>query len=201
MIAATLVACGSSGDGGTNIGVPPLEITTSTSGASLDSNGYSATVDAGTAIAIGDNDTVIVGDAGAGNHVVGLSGLASNCQLQGPANDTVAVTDGSTAHAGFSITCDSVAPPAIPPPPTSATPITTWTMIAQPNNALLFDTWGSGPTDFFAAGTDQNNANAGVIDHSDGSSWVEQTRLSQIQLDAVWGSAPDNVYAVGGHND
>src|SRR5262249_16791859 len=113
----------------------------------------------------------------------------------GPPSDTVTVTDGSTAVASFSVTCDSIIA-ATPPSPTAL--ITAWTTVPQPNNALLFDTWGSGPTDFFAAGTDQNNGNAGVIEHYDGSSWVEQQRFPQIQLDAVWGTGPHDVYAAGG---
>ena len=93
---------------------------------------------------------------------------------------TLTVVADSTIAAAFAVDCGSM--------PTGS--IGQWTAEAQPNNALLFDTWGSGPTDFFAAGTDQNNANAGVIEHYDGSSWSEQKRLPEIQLDAVWGTGP-----------
>ena len=281
-MAAALAACSGSGDGSTNVDVPPLQIMTATSGTSIDPDGYSATIDAGASMAIGVNDTVVVGDAGSGRHVVTLSGVASNCQVQGSATDTVTVADGSTADASFEVTCGSVsagdgqiqvttATTGSNPDPdgyailldgnrvgsipsagtatiggipagshgigldslaagcqvsgdnpqtltvvadsTIAAPfavvcgsmpsgsIGQWTAEAQPNNALLFDTWGSGPTDFFAAGTDQNNANAGVIEHYDGSSWSEQKRLPEIQLDAVWGTGPSDVYAAGAHND
>jgi hypothetical protein len=281
LAAAALVACGENGVG-TNIEVPPLEITTATSGSPIDPDGYSATVDGGMPIAIGVNDTVIVGDAGTGTHVVGLSGVASNCRVEGASSDTVTVTDGSTAGVGFAVTCgpasagdgqivvttattgsnadpdgyailldgsragsipsvgtatlggvpvgshtiglDSVAAGcqvagdnpqtvAVVADSTSAaafavtcsTPqtgsIAKWTITAQPNSALLYDTWGSGPTDFFAAGSDLNAARAGVIEHYNGSGWVEQIRLPKIQLDAVWGTGPSDVYAAGGHND
>ena len=282
LMAAALAACSGSGDGSTNIDIPPLQIMTATSGTSIDPDGYSATIDAGAPMAIGVNDTVVVGDAGSGRHVVTLSGVASNCQVQGSATDTVTVADGSTADASFEVTCGSVSAGdgqiqvttattgsnpdpdgyailldgnrvgSIPSAGTAtiggipagshgigldslaagcqvsgdnpqtltvvadstiaaafavvcgSTPsgsIGQWTAEAQPNNALLFDTWGSGPTDFFAAGTDQNNANAGVIEHYDGSSWSEQKRLPEIQLDAVWGTGPSDVYAAGAHND
>ena len=104
-LAAVVFACNDS-SGGTNVDVPPLEITTVTSGSDLDPDGYLATVDGGTPTPIGINDTAIVGDASTGQHVVALSGVASNCRLEGSGSDTVAVADGSTADAGFSITCE-----------------------------------------------------------------------------------------------
>ncbi len=108
LMAAALAACSGSGDGSTNVDVPPLQIMTATSGTSIDPDGYSATIDAGAPMAIGVNDTVVVGDAGSGRHVVTLSGVASNCQVQGNATDTVTVADGSTADASFEVTCGSV---------------------------------------------------------------------------------------------
>jgi hypothetical protein len=187
---AILAACSDNG-GSTNIEVPPLQITTATTGSDLDPDGYGATIDGGAPIAIGINDTLIVGDAGAGQHVLGLSGIASNCRLEGSGNDTVTVVADSTITAGFTVTCSA--------PQTGS--IAKWTAAPQPNNAPLYDTWGSGPTDFFAAGTDLNAAQAGVIDHYDGSGWVEQIRFPTIQIDAVWGTGPHDVYAAGGHND
>jgi hypothetical protein len=282
LAAVTLAGCSDNGNGGTNVDVPPLQITTATSGSDLDSDGYAASIDAGTPMAIGTNDTVIVGDAGAGNHVVTLTGVASNCRIQGSGSDTVTVADGSTADAAFAVVCgpvsagdgqvmvttattgsnidpdgyailldgnrvgsirsngtatvggvpagphtvglDSVAAGcqvsgdnpqtvavaadsmsaaafAVTCSTTQTGSIAKWTITAQPNNALLFDTWGSGPTDFFAAGTDANDAKAGVIEHYDGAKWTEQKRFPEIQLDAVWGTGPSDVYAAGGHND
>jgi len=104
-LAAMLFACSDNG-GGTNVDVPPLQITTATSGSDLDPDGYVATVDGGTPTPIGINDTVIVGEASTGQHVVALSGVASNCRLETSSSDTVTVADGSTANAGFSIGCE-----------------------------------------------------------------------------------------------
>ena len=58
-MAAALAACSGSGDGSTNVDVPPLQIRTATSGTPIDPDGYSATIDAGAPMAIGVNDTVV----------------------------------------------------------------------------------------------------------------------------------------------
>jgi len=52
--------------------------------------------------------------------------------------------------------------------------------------------WGSGPADIFAVG------DYGVILHYDGSSWSQmQSGVGDAYLFDVWGTASDNVYAVG----
>jgi hypothetical protein len=279
--AAATLALVSCGGGGSSVEVPPLQITTSTTGFDLDPDGYAASIDGGTAIAVGVNDTVVVGDAATGRHVVTLSGVASNCQMHGGESDTVAVTEGSTVSADFAIVCATVAvgdgaiEVAAATAGTSFDPdgyeivldgrhsgsvavnatatvggispgehtvglggvaancqvaeenpqsvlvaadstsalafavscsdpsggaIARWTALPQPNSALVYDVWGSGPSDFWAVGTDLDDANAGVIEHYDGIRWSEQLRLPEIQLDAVWGTGPQDVYAVGGRN-
>jgi hypothetical protein len=202
-LGVAITAC--SGDGESDIGVPPLEVITTTTGAETDPDGYAATVDDGTPMQIGDNDTVVVGDESAGSHIVKLTGVASNCRIERDQADTVVVTDTTTTDAGFAVACDSVIvpsppPPPQPPPPTAA-PIRAWTVVSQPSRVILFDTWGSSPSNFWAVGTDRTQANSGVIDHYDGVHWTEQLRLPNTQLDAVWGDAPNDVYAAGGHND
>ena len=105
------------------------------------------------------------------------------CQVSGDNPQTVMVVADSTSAADFAVACA--------PPHTGG--IAKWTTAPQPSSAVLYDTWGSGSTDSFAAGSDLDAGRAGVIEHNDGSGWVEQIRLPEIQLDAVWGTGPNNV--------
>jgi len=51
--------------------------------------------------------------------------------------------------------------------------------------------WGSSKNDVFAAG------NAGVIQHYDGTTWTTMdSGMSDDQIFGIWGTGPDNVYAV-----
>ena len=73
-----------------------------------------------------------------------------------------------------------------------------WDSLQSPSNptttATLNAVWGSG-SDVFAVGTD------GTIQHSsnDGASWQTQTSgvANITNFNAVWGSGPDDVFAVG----
>ena len=277
-MAVAVVACG---DQSSNIDVPPLQVTTATTGDQLDPDGYAVSVNGADPMSVGVNDTLIIGDASPGPQVVELSGVAPNCVVQGSGTDTVTVAAGATASANFQITCAAVqagdgqvqvtasttgssldpdgydvlldgrrvgtvaaqgsatlggvaagshtvgldgiapncqpagdnpqnvavvadstvmAPFAITCATGSSGSIAKWTSVRPPNTALMFDVWGSSSSDFWAVGTDRDGGNAGVIEHYDGGQWSEQVRLPDIQLDAVWGSGPDDVYAVGGHN-
>ncbi len=82
-----------------------LEATTSTSGDDLDPNGYTLSVDGGTAQAIGTNAVVTVPGLAPGDHDVLLSDVASNCSVAGDNPRTVAVAAGVTAETTFAITC------------------------------------------------------------------------------------------------
>ena len=228
-------------------------------------------------MAIGVNDTVVVGDAGGGRHVVALSGVASNCQIQGSAIDTVTVADGSTADASFTDhvririgrrrpdpgdECDdrlepgsrwlrdparrqpsridpigrqrdhrrhpagshavgldslasgcqvsgdnpqtltvvadstSTAAFAIACGSTPSGSIGQWTAEAQPNNAFS-STLGKRTGRFLRRRNRPDDADAGVIEHYDGSSWVEQS----ASLRSSWmryGGRTNDVYAAGG---
>jgi Tol biopolymer transport system component len=108
---AAALACG-----GESLVIPPdtgtLQVTTSTSGAEPDADGYIVTVDGTDHGAIPATGTVSVETLSAGDHVVGLSGVAGNCQAQGENPRTVAVTAGATASVTFAVTC--TAPPANP---------------------------------------------------------------------------------------
>jgi len=90
---------------------PPgnLTVSTSTTGSSLDPDGYSVTVDGGSAQAIGINASASYTSLSAGNHTVAISGVASNCTVSGGASRTVSVPSGGTATTTFSVSC--VTPP------------------------------------------------------------------------------------------
>ncbi|HMG17252.1 MAG TPA: PKD domain-containing protein, partial [Gemmatimonadales bacterium] len=82
-----------------------LTVNTSTSGSSLDPNGYSVTVDGGSPQAIGINASVSYSNLTAGNHTVAISGVAANCTVGGGTSRTVSVPSGATATTTFTVTC------------------------------------------------------------------------------------------------
>ncbi|MEO8090317.1 MAG: hypothetical protein ABI703_08480, partial [Gemmatimonadales bacterium] len=101
------LACG--GDGGTDVVLPPLTISTVTEGVETDPDGYSVSIDGQPGQAIGLNTTLTVDQIAAGEHTVELSGIAGNCAVAGPNPQTVSVTPGATATSAFMITCASAA--------------------------------------------------------------------------------------------
>src|SRR5207248_7725345 len=98
-----------------------VTVTTSTTGGTLDPDGYTFTVDGGSGRAIGINTSVTVDGLSPGSHTVVLSGIAANCNVSGGTSRTVTVTAGQTATASFSVDCPT------PPPPTGDLTVTTST--------------------------------------------------------------------------
>src|SRR6266516_2940592 len=84
-----------------------LRVTTATTGADVDPDGYSVTVDGGSYHFVGANDVLTLSGLTAGDHSVMLQLLAPNCAVTGSNPRTVAVTLGDTADAPFAITCES----------------------------------------------------------------------------------------------
>jgi preprotein translocase subunit YajC len=82
-----------------------LRIATTTSGPDPDADGYTFAVDSGAPQPIGVNAAASVAEIAAGDHVVALSGVATNCTLQGANPRTVTVSAGDTAEVSFSIAC------------------------------------------------------------------------------------------------
>ena len=101
-ISLTMPGCGESGTG---VEVPALQITASTTGSDLDPDGYAITVDGGARQTIAANGPLTVGSLPAGDHVIQLSGISPNCQVQGENPRTVTVTAGASASADFAIVC------------------------------------------------------------------------------------------------
>lgn len=94
---AFTVTCGVAGGG--------LTIMANTSGISIDPDGYTVAIDGavqGTVLATGSTS---VQGMSAGDHRVGLEGVAANCQVQGDNPRTVTVTAAGNASLQFEITC------------------------------------------------------------------------------------------------
>jgi Tol biopolymer transport system component len=90
-----------------------LRVTTATTGADPDPNGYSFTVDGGASQPIGVNGSASLANVAGGAHSVQLGGLAENCTVQGANPRSVTVSSGATAEASFAVTC------TVPSPTTS----------------------------------------------------------------------------------
>src|SRR5437762_3148603 len=86
-------------------GLATLVVSTSTSGSSLDPDGYTLTVDGGQSKAIGINNTVTISGLSPGDHSVQLNGVAQNCTVSGSNPRTVSITAGSTTTTTFTVSC------------------------------------------------------------------------------------------------
>jgi hypothetical protein len=103
-MALVVGSCG--GDGLTTPTEGSIRVETSTSGADLDSDGYSVNVDEQNALVIGVSDQVVFNDVGLGTHQVTLSGLAANCTTaEGLNPQAIDVVGGDTVTVAFAVTC------------------------------------------------------------------------------------------------
>src|SRR3954471_10173463 len=86
-----------------------LDVTTTTTGSDLD-DGYTVTVDGGTAQSIGPNATISLANVTAAEHQVRLQGIADNCTVQGSNPVRVTVSSGAVGRAAFQLTCTARPP-------------------------------------------------------------------------------------------
>jgi hypothetical protein len=86
-----------------------LEVTTQTSGDTPDADGYGVSFDGSDRGAIGSNATITLSSLPVGSHVVGLTGLSANCQVQGDNLRAVTIAAGATSTVTFAVSC---VPPA-----------------------------------------------------------------------------------------
>src|SRR5207249_1228343 len=86
-------------------GLATLVVSTSTSGSSLDPDGYTVTVDGGASQSIGTNGVATFVGLAAGDHTVLLSGVARNCTVSGANPRTVSLIAGLLGATGFSVSC------------------------------------------------------------------------------------------------
>ena len=89
------------------LGSGSLTASATTTGSTLDPDGYTLVVDgAGSGTLNGTNPVTITGLA-PGNHSVGLDGVADNCQVSGDNPVLVSITAGATASVSFSVSCST----------------------------------------------------------------------------------------------
>src|SRR6185437_4930272 len=101
--AALLAACGS--DNGTGVNSGSIQVTSATTGADVDSSGYSVVVDNGSGHAIGISDSATISSVQAGSHQVVLASVGSNCTVSPSDTQTVTVTAGSASAVSFQVSC------------------------------------------------------------------------------------------------
>jgi hypothetical protein len=174
------VACTTpSGDGGT------LQVFTTTGGPGPDPDGYTFTVDGGTAQVIGLTAEVDLANTPAGVHSVQLSGVASNCAVDGTNPRSVTVAAGGTAQVRFTVTCGQ------------GSSLVWRHMDTGIPSYYLQGIWGSAASDLFTVGeTSAGNPTSAAL-HFDGQGWTEQLTVPNQRLQGVWGSGPADVFAVG----
>lgn len=133
-----------------------LLTTTSTTGDSLDPDGYTVSVDGGSSQAVGINDTATFADLSAGDHSVELSDVASNCTVSDANPRTVTVPEDDTASTTFSVSCE-----ATPDNGTASNQIVVdpdnpaW--LTYENGAPFFTVGPGGPEGFLYLGTKEDD--------------------------------------------
>jgi large repetitive protein len=105
-----LAGCGGGGDLSPTDPTGSLTVTATTSGADVDPDGYTVTVDAASSGVVTGTNSVDVGGLVAGDHAVGLSGIADNCQVEGDNPRVVTISSGEDAAVRFSIVCTAIQP-------------------------------------------------------------------------------------------
>jgi hypothetical protein len=89
-----------------------VSVTTSTSGTVPDPDGYDLTLDGHAGRPIGLDESIAVSELAAGDHLIGLAGVAANCLVAGDNPRTITVVAGSAVAVEFNIQC-SAPPPSV----------------------------------------------------------------------------------------
>jgi hypothetical protein len=82
-----------------------IEVTTSTTGANIDPDGFTITIDGEQNQSIGSNGTATFSSVAAGDHEVELVGVSANCTVEGGNPRTVTVSAGGVTSTMFDIIC------------------------------------------------------------------------------------------------
>jgi hypothetical protein len=99
-----LAACGGDGNGPSET-TGTAQVTTVTTGADLDPDGYTLVADGSNSTSIGINSNASFTQLPPGSHSLQLNGAATNCTVTSPNPLTVTVTAGKTVQATFTIVC------------------------------------------------------------------------------------------------
>jgi hypothetical protein len=153
-----------------------LEISTATTGASPDPDGYTLSVDTQSPRPIAINETLSIPGLAPGDHSVSISGLASNCQVTNDNPKSATVSPGATASVAFTISC-----------PTPA--VARWRPMTSGTTRLLSDVSGGSATSVFVAGEDE-------ILHYDGSTWSTQLLENSLSLSGIWATSATEAFAI-----
>jgi hypothetical protein len=164
-----------------------LDISTTTTGASPDPDGYTVSVDGGAEEPVAVNGTFSVANLAPGPHTVALSGVAANCAVEAENPRTVSVTAGASASVAFTITC--TIPEESP-----------WTPMPSGTGMLLTNVWGSSPENVFAVGEDVRCSTTCTVEtsilHYNGTSWATQLTQAGL-LRGVWTGSAAEAFAAG----
>ncbi|MEA2712055.1 MAG: hypothetical protein QOK27_16 [Gemmatimonadales bacterium] len=98
-----------------------LHITSTTTGASPDADGYTILLDGSDQGALGTSSQVTLSGIAPGNHLVGLTGVSANCHVEGDNPLAVTVSAGGSGSIAYTVTCST------PPPNPGSLQITTST--------------------------------------------------------------------------
>lgn len=82
-----------------------IQVDVSTGGADLDPDGYSITLDGGSAQAVATNGSTTFNDVVTGNHTLQLNGNAANCTVTSPNPTATTVVANTTANVAFTVDC------------------------------------------------------------------------------------------------
>lgn len=101
------IACGDDNGGGSTGPTPTgsLEVTLSIAGDALDADGCVFTVDGSSSRRLTAGEHTTYTGLSAGQHEVGISDVAGNCQVLGETVRSVSVTAGQTATVTYAVTC------------------------------------------------------------------------------------------------
>lgn len=72
----------------------------------------------------------------------------------------------------------------------------TWTSQISGTDFVIFDVWGSSPTNVYGAVGDDDTGQMGAILHYDGISWTHEVIDAPFLL-GIWGSSSSDLFAVG----
>ncbi|MEP7226270.1 MAG: hypothetical protein ABI785_02835 [Gemmatimonadales bacterium] len=102
-LSAVALACSGGDLSGPTTG--SLEVTTTTTGAEVDPDGYIVQVDAEDPQTIGSSSSFRSAGVTPGNHTIRLAGMGSNCALEGDNPRPVTIAAGETTAVLFQVTC------------------------------------------------------------------------------------------------
>ncbi|MEO6056510.1 MAG: hypothetical protein ABIQ49_06700, partial [Gemmatimonadales bacterium] len=106
-----------------------IAVTTTSTGAPADPDGYSLLLDGAAAGPIAGDATVTLGAVAPGEHTVGLAGVAPNCIVDGDNPRAVTVTASAAASVTIAVSCT----PPTPPPAPGSISVTTHTVGPDPD--------------------------------------------------------------------